>query len=330
MILVTGAAGYIGSILTEKLVNFGYKVIALDNLSRGHRSSVHKDAIFVHADIGDRSALNAIFQDYKIDAVMHLAAYTEVDQSFEDPYRFFHNNVTCGLFLLDCMIHNGVNQLIFSSSAAVYGEPSIIPVTEKTHVNPINPYGEYKLVFEKILHWFHVAKDLNSICLRYFNVAGASKNLGEDHKPASTLIAVVINVAMGGAEYLPVFGNDYDTIDGTCIRDYIHVLDIVDAHIKALEYLNINKDYKIFNLGNGDGYSVLEVVEAARKITGKPIPIKIHARRQGDPTNVVAASNLAEKDLLWKPQHPTIESIIESAWIWQNQHPGGYDDIQVS
>ncbi|MCX6005495.1 MAG: UDP-glucose 4-epimerase GalE [Chloroflexi bacterium] len=326
MILVTGAAGYIGSILTEKLINSSCQVIALDNLSRGHRSAVHQDAIFIEADIGDQSRINNLFQNYKIDAVMHLAADTEVERSFIDPYRFFYNNVSCGINLLDCMLKNNVDTFIFSSSAAVYGEPVEIPVSEGTPTNPINPYGETKLMFEKILYWFNRTKSLNSICLRYFNVAGASAHLGEDHKPASTLVAAIINVAIGNQEYLPVFGNDYDTDDGTCIRDFIHVADIADAHIKALHYLQTNKGYNIFNLGNGDGYSVMQVVEAARKITGKSIPVKICPRRPGDPGKVISTARLAVSELHWKPSFPKIESLIESAWLWQNQHPHGYDD----
>ncbi|MDD5311781.1 MAG: UDP-glucose 4-epimerase GalE [Dehalococcoidia bacterium] len=327
MILVTGAAGYIGSILTEKLIDSGYQVVALDNLSKGHRSAVHKDAVFVKADIGDRPAINGLFQNYTIDAVMHLAADTEVERSFAEPYHFFFNNVASPLNLLDCMLSNNVGTFIFSSSAAVYGEPAEIPVSEVTPTCPINPYGETKLMFEKILHWFSRTKSLNSVALRYFNVAGASACLGEDHKPASTLIAAIIDVATGNRDFLPVFGNDYDTKDGTCIRDFIHVVDIADAHIKALQYLQSKKGFHIFNLGNGDGYSVMEVIEAARKVTGKSIPVKLCPRRPGDPVNVISSASLARSELHWKPSFPKIENLIESAWIWQNQHPQGYNDF---
>jgi len=324
MILVTGAAGYIGSILTEKLIDSGYQVVALDNLSRGHRSAVHKDATFIEADVGNQSAINKIFQKYKIDAVMHLAADTEVERSFADPYQFFFNNVASPLNLLDCMLKNNVDTFIFSSSAAVYGEPAEIPVSEATPTYPINPYGESKLIFEKILHWFSSTKSLNAIALRYFNVAGASAWFGEDHKPASTLVAAIINVAMSNQDSLPVFGNDYDTRDGTCIRDFIHVVDIANAHIKALQYLRSNKGFHIFNLGNGDGYSVMEVIEAARRVTGKSIPVKLCPRRPGDPANVISSARLAAIELNWEPLFPKIESLIESAWAWQNRHPQGY------
>ncbi len=326
MILVTGAAGYIGSILSEILIDGDYKVIAFDNLSKGHRAAVSDKAVFIHADVGDYQAVRNIFKSYDIEAVIHLAADTEVETSFKDPVRFFRNNVACGINLVQCMLEHQVKKLIFSSSAAVYGEPAHVPVSENTPVLPINPYGESKLMFEKFLYWCSQAAGLSSVCLRYFNVAGASELRGENHQPPSTLIAVVISVAAGKRDYLPIYGNDYATPDGTCIRDYIHVLDIAEAHVRALKYLGSQKGCFIFNVGNGAGYSVKEVVESARKITGKPIDVKILPRRPGDPANVIADSHKAQSELKWKPGHPDLDSIIGSAWAWQTRHPDGYSE----
>ena len=265
-ILVTGGAGYIGSVLNEALVAQGHRVIVIDNLARGHRAAVVPEAVFIRADLGDRNDLEDVFKRHRVDAVMHLAADTSVEYSMADPGRFFQNNITCGLNLLECMVHYGVEKLVFSSSAAVYGEPEELPVTEAAPLRPVNAYGESKLMFERVLYWYSKAHGLRSISLRYFNVAGANGRFGV-HNPETNLIPIVIRVAAGQAESIPVFGTDYDSRDGTCIRDYIHVLDIARAHALALDRIEQNAGSGIYNLGNGTGYSVMEVIKTARKVT---------------------------------------------------------------
>lgn len=325
-ILVTGGAGYIGSVLTEELVGQGYDVIILDNLTRGHREAVVPEAAFIQADLGDRGALEDTFQDHTIDAVMHLAADISIEESMAEPGRFFRNNVACGIGLLECMTRHGVRKIIFSSSAAVYGQPEETPVSETTPALPINAYGESKLIFEQVLKWYARAGVLRGISLRYFNVAGASKRFGCAHKPLTNLIPRVMEVALGQTEYLPVFGTDYDTKDGTCIRDYIHVLDIAQAHILALQHLEQEPVTEVYNLGNGEGYSVNEVIEMARRVTGAEIPVKVHPRRPGDPAKIVASSAKAREELGWIPGHSGLESIVKSAWEWKRGHPYGYND----
>jgi len=325
-VLVTGGAGYIGSVLVERLVEEGYRVVVLDNLKRGHRAAIAPEATFVKADLGDRGVLDEIFRRYRIEAVMHLAADTSVEHSMSEPGAFLHNNVVCGMTLLDCMLRHGVNKLIFSSSAAVYGEPEEVPVSENAPARPINAYGESKLIFERILFWYGQAYGLKSVSLRYFNAAGASERFGEDHNPETQLVPNVLKVALGQKDRLHVFGADYNTRDGTCIRDYIHVMDIAKAHILVLKHLDDGEVSKVYNLGNDTGYSVLEVVEAARKVTGASIPIAIQPRRRGDPAMLVASSVLARQELGWQPDYPDIEAIVESAWRWQKEHPHGYGD----
>lgn len=324
-ILVTGGAGYIGSILTEELVAQGHDVIVLDNLIQGHRVAVVPEATFTQADLGDREVLEDIFDHHSVEAVMHLAADSLVEYSMSEPGRFFWNNVACGINLLECMLKHAVKKLVFSSSAAVYGQPQEVPITESTPVSPINAYGETKAMFERILHWYGQAYHLKSISLRYFNVAGASKRFGEVHNPETHLIPNIIKVALGQRDYIPIFGIDYDTKDGGCVRDYIHVLDVTRAHILALNHLEEGAGSRTYNLGNGEGYSVIEVIETARKITGAKIPVKVHPRRLGDPAKLVASPQLADLDLGWKPLYPKLESIIESAWQWQKEHPKGYN-----
>ena len=316
-ILVTGGAGYIGSVLTEELVAQGHGVIVLDDLRQGHRSAIVPEAIFIEEDLCDQETLENVFQRHSIGAVMHLAAEVSVEQSMTEPGRFFCNNVVYGINLLECMLKHGVKRLVFSSSASVYGQATEAPITEASPVSPINAYGESKIMFERILHWYGKAYGLSSISLRYFNVAGASKRFGEDQHPTTRLIPNIILVALGQQEHLSVFGTDYNTKDGTCVRDYIHVLDIARAHILALDYLEGNAGSKAYNLGNGEGYTVSEVIETARKITGATIPVKVCPRRSGDPAKLVASSDLAEVDIGWKPQYPELKSIIESAWEWQ-------------
>ena len=323
-ILVTGGAGYIGSILTEELLAQGHRVLVLDNLRRGHHAAVAPGAIFLRADLGDSTALDDIFQQHPIEAVMHLAACTSVGQSMTEPGLFFWNNLACGINLIEHMLKHGVKKIISSSTAAVYGEPKELPITENSPTNPVNAYGESKLMFERILGWYSKAYGLESTSLRYFNVAGASKRFGSDHDPETNLIPNVIKVALEHTEHLPVFGTDYNTKDGTCVRDYIHVLDIARAHILALNHLGQNPESQVYNLGNGEGFSVMEVIEAARRITGAAIPIKICPRRAGDPEKLVASCALAKASIGWEPLYPELEDIIDSAWQWQKKHPQGY------
>ncbi len=352
-ILVTGGAGYVGSVVAEELLKKDYQVLVLDNLQQGHKQAVPEGAEFVFANICDDDRLNEVFHHYSLNAVMHLAAESTVDYSVTDPGRYFWNNVAGGLHLLEIMRRHQVDKLIFSSSAAVYGEPRTIPIEESHPGIPVNAYGESKLMFERILDWYGRAYGLKYISLRYFNAAGASKLLGEDHRPETHLIPNVLKVALRtsdlglGLRYqsptpLPrytgikepgivsIFGNNYPTKDGSCIRDYIHVMDIAHAHILALKSLqsSVHRSQhavtNTYNLGNGEGYSVLEVIETAKKITGINIPIKICARRPGDPAVLVASANLAKTELGWKPQFPKLETILESAWMWMKEHPEGY------
>ena len=323
-ILVTGAAGYIGSVVTEELAKEGNFVVALDNLQQGHRQAVSPEAEFVQGDLANSEELKHIFHKYQIDAVVHLAAESIVPHSITNPGKFFQTNVTYGINLLDTMLKHEVNRLIFSSTAAVYGEPEEVPINESQPEKPVNPYGESKLMFERVLHWYGLAYGLKSISLRYFNAAGAGKHFGEDHSPETHLIPNILKVALGQLDEIPVFGNNYPTQDGSCIRDYIHVKDIARAHILALKYLEKNINSRVYNLGNNKGYSVLEVIETARKITGAGIPATIYPPRQGDPAILVANSELAKSELGWQPECSDLESIIESAWQWQKKHPHGY------
>lgn len=322
-VLVTGGAGYVGSIVAEELLKEGYKVIIVDNLQQGHQEAVLPEVEFIRADIGNFKALDEAFQRFRIDAVMHMAAETVVEYSMTAPGRYFQNNVVGGLNLLEVMLMHNVHRLVFSSSAAVYGEPKTIPIEEDHPKAPTNAYGESKLMFERILQWYGTAYGLKFISLRYFNAAGASLRLGEDHCPETHLIPNVLRVALGQASEVPIFGEDYPTKDGSCVRDYVHVLDIARAHILALNKLD-DLSGKVCNLGNGHGYSVNEVLEVARRVTGAEIGKKACARRQGDPAVLVASSELAKSELGWEPKYPRLESIIESAWEWMRMHPNGY------
>jgi UDP-glucose 4-epimerase len=323
-ILVTGAAGYIGSVITEKLISKGNHVLALDNLTQGHKEAVVPQAEFIYADLVDIQQLEQIFVNHRIDAVMHLAANTLIGQSMKEPAKYFQNNVFCGVNLLNIMIKYNVLKLIFSSSCAIYGEPEQTPISESQFPKPINPYGESKLVFEKILYWYAQAYDLCSISLRYFNAAGATERLGEDHDPETHLIPNALNVALKQIDHIPVFGIDYPTKDGSCIRDYIHVADIAKAHILALEYLGTQPQSKAYNLGHGKGYSVLEVIETVKRVSNTEMPVSIMSRRNGDPAILVASSDRARKELGWQPDYPDMERIVASAWEWKKKHPGGY------
>jgi len=322
-ILVTGAAGYIGSIVTERLLADGHDVIALDNLQQGHREALNSETHFIRADLGDLATLDDVFSHHQIDAVMHLAAECIVKYSMTDPKRYFHTNVVCGINLLNTMLKYGVDKLIFSSSAAVYGKPRSILITESTPEIPVNAYGGSKLMFETILRWYGLAYKLKSISLRYFNAAGASKHHGEHHEPETHLIPTVLKVALRKAPYVPIFGTDYETKDGTCIRDYVHVLDIANAHLQALNKID-SLGTKAYNLGSGRGYSVLEVVNTAKRVTGTDIPIASNPPRAGDPPVLLASSELAKAELSWEPEYPDLADIIASAWRWQNKFPNGY------
>jgi UDP-glucose 4-epimerase len=322
-ILVTGAAGYVGSVVSEHLVAEGHHVVALDNLQQGHRQALASEAHFVNADLGDVAVLDDVFSHYQIEAVMHFAASSIVAQSMADPQGYFRNNVVCGLNLLNSMVQHHVNKIVFSSSAAAYGNPDHIPITEDAPLAPVNPYGESKVIFEKILKWYGAAYGLNSISLRYFNAAGATSLHGEHHEPETHLIPNVLKVALGKAHHVSVFGADYKTEDGTCIRDYVHVVDIADAHLKALSNID-GAGTRAYNLGSERGYSVLEVVRTAERVTTIRIPIVFEPPRTGDPPVLVASSKLARKELGWNPRYSQLEDIVKSAWDWQSKFPGGY------
>ena len=323
-VLVTGAAGYIGSVVTEVLLHNGHRVLALDNLQQGHRAAVNPAAVFIQADLSYPEMLSDIFKKHDIDAVAHLAAETLVEYSMTDPRRFFQANVLCGMNLIDAMLESNIYRLVFSSTAAVYGEPDRIPIYENDVTKPVNAYGESKLIFERILDWYGRAYGLKCISLRYFNAAGASDYYGEHHEPETHLIPNVLDVALGRKDHVQIFGDDNDTKDGTCIRDYIHVLDIAEAHHLALQKLDVVKVNKAYNLGNGNGYSVKQLVEMAMKVTEVDIPIEVIPRRVGDPAVLVANAELIKTELGWKPKYCDLEEIIGSAWQWQSKHPHGY------
>lgn len=318
-VLVTGGAGYVGSVVAEGLLRAGHAVTILDNLQQGHREAVPEGACFIKADFCRPEDLDAAFRQSSLDAVMHMAGETIVEYSTTDPKRYFQTNIIGGINLLDAMLRHNVNRIVFSSSAAVYGEPLTAPIEENHPKNPINSYGLTKLMYEQIMEWYGKAYGLRHVSLRYFNAAGATDRLGEDHGPETHLIPNVLKAALAGTP-VPVFGTDYPTRDGSCIRDYVHVLDIAAAHIMALEKLDAVKA-GAYNLGNGQGYSVLEVVQAARKVTGIDIPAKLSPRRAGDPAVLVASSDRAKSELAWKPQFPKLEGIMESAWGWMKAHP---------
>ncbi|MFC1950984.1 UDP-glucose 4-epimerase GalE [Chloroflexota bacterium] len=323
-ILVTGAAGYIGSIVTEVLLNNGCYVIGLDNLQQGHSDAVSAVNDFVEADLCDRDLLDDIFKKNNISTVIHMAADTAVEHSMSDPRRFFYTNVVCGINLLDSMLKYGVGKIVFSSTAAVYGVPERVPIVESDVTKPLNAYGESKLMLERILRWYSYAYGQKYISLRYFNAAGASESYGEHHVPETHLIPNVLNVASEQKDCVQIFGTDYNTEDGTCVRDYIHVSDIAEAHLLALRKLDEGSESKTYNLGNGDGYSVKQIVDAARKVTGLDIVVQEGPRRSGDPAILIADSGLIRRELGWQPKHPDLEDIITSAWKWHQSHPNGY------
>lgn len=323
-LLVTGGAGYIGSICVELLLNEGHEVVVVDNLQEGHKEAVIDGAVFYEGDFGRRDLLQEIFQAHEIDGVIHFAAETTIAFSMTDPGLYFHNNLVNGITLLDLMREFDCKRMIFSSTAATFGEPQYTPIDEKHPQKPINAYGESKLMFEKVLDWYHQAYGLEFNSFRYFNAAGASERLGEAHRHESHLIPVIIQVILGQRENMRIFGNDYPTKDGTCIRDYVHVIDLAEAHIKALENIDRHPNEK-YNLGNGQGFSNLEVLRTVESVTREKVPFDFAPRRPGDPAVLVASSHLARQDIGWNPRFQDLETIVASAWEWHKAHPNGYD-----
>ncbi|MBE4910547.1 UDP-glucose 4-epimerase GalE [Bacillus luteolus] len=326
-VLVCGGAGYIGSHAVADLIAKGKEVVVVDNLQTGHKEAVVGSAKMYIGDLRDQKFLESVFSENEIEAVMHFAADSLVGESMSDPLKYYENNVYGTLCLLKAMNNHDVRKIVFSSTAATYGDPVEIPIVETTPTTPTNPYGETKLAVEKMMKWSEQAYGMKYVILRYFNVAGAhlEMDIGEDHSPETHLIPLVLQVALGQREKIMIFGDDYETHDGTCIRDYIHVTDLVAAHILAMERLRNKGESGIYNLGNGNGYSVKEVIETARKVTGIDIPAEVAPRRQGDPAKLVASSAKAEQELGWKPRFVSIEQMIESAWKWHSTHPKGYD-----
>jgi UDP-glucose 4-epimerase len=317
-ILVTGGAGYVGGTVATVLMQAGHTVTVLDNLCHSKRHELPAGAAFVQADIADRARVEDLLRELKPDGVLHFAALIEAGESMQKPEIYFRNNTASTLALLEAMLATGTNKLVFSSTAAVYGEPRSTPIEETAALAPTNAYGESKLMVEQMLTWFHRIHGLRYASLRYFNVAGALPHRGEAHEPETHIIPLILDVALGRREKIFIFGEDYDTPDGTCIRDYIHVLDLADAHILALSALE-RESRMIYNLGNGSGFSVKQVVEAARRVTGHAIPVEIKPRRPGDPARLVASSAQAQANLGWKPKHPELDDILASAWAWHQQ-----------
>ena len=322
-ILVAGGAGYIGSVCTEYLLDHGFRVTVLDALITGHRAAVDPrvDA-FVEMDLADRDGLLKLFRDNEFDAVMHFAAFSLVGESMQDPGKYFRNNLANAINLADAAVAGKVKKFVFSSTAATFGEPEEVPIAETAPQKPINPYGESKLAFEKVLSWYWKIHGLSYTALRYFNAAGASTNYGEDHHPETHLIPIILQVAAGKRDRIKVFGDDYDTPDGSCIRDYIHVADLAQAHMLALNAPGSGH----YNLGTGNGLSVFEIIASARRVTGHPIPVEIAPRRAGDPPRLIADSTRARRELGWKPEFENADAIIESVWKWMQKYPDGYSD----
>ena len=325
-ILVLGGAGYIGSHTVYELIDTGENVVIVDNLLTGFRKAVHPEAKFYQGDIRDRAFMDSVFEKEDIDGVIHFAASSQVEESMKDPLKYYSNNLCGTEVLLESMVAHGIDKIVFSSTAATYGEPESIPILETDPTVPTNCYGETKLSMEKMFHWTSIAHNLRYVSLRYFNACGAHPNgkIGEAHNPETHLIPLILQVPNHQREYISIFGTDYDTKDGTCVRDYIHVNDLAQAHILAMNYLRNGGKSDIFNLGNGVGFTVKEVVETAREVTGHPIPAKKEARRAGDPSTLIASSGRAKSILGWKPQYADLRVIIETAWKWHQAHPHGY------
>ena len=325
-ILITGGAGYIGSHTVKYFQKQNEEIIVVDNMQSGHEPSIEVDHLY-KIDIRNKEELDKVFKNHNIEAVIHFAANSLVGESMEKPYEYYHNNVYGMLCLLDVMKENNVNKIVFSSTAATYGEPKSIPIMESDETSPTNIYGETKLAMEKMMKWFDQAYGTRYVSLRYFNAAGAyvTGEIGEDHHSETHLIPLILQVPLGKRDKIYMFGDDYPTEDGTCVRDYIHVMDLASAHYKALEYLRKENDSDIFNLGNGNGYSVKQVIETTRKVTGHPIPAEVKERRVGDPATLIASSEKAKSVLGWKPEFDSLEKIIEDAWKWHKSNPNGYE-----
>jgi UDP-glucose 4-epimerase len=324
-ILVTGGAGYIGSITSAELLQAGHRVVIFDNLYQGHRAAVPPDADFIQGDLADPRAVTQIFTDHPdIDGIMHFASYTLVGESMQQPLKYLRDNVSNAINLLTAATEHGVQRFILSSTANLFDDPQRMPIDEEERIVPGSPYGESKYMIERLLHWFHRIYGLRYACLRYFNAAGDTTERGEDHDPETHLIPLVLQVALDQREHITVFGDDYPTPDGTCVRDYIHIVDLAQAHILAMQALD-DLGIRHYNLGNGTGFSVLQVIETARQITGHPIPHIIGPRRPGDPATLVASSERIRRELHWQPRYPSLEAIIGSAWEWHRAHPHGYE-----
>ncbi len=321
-VFVTGGAGYIGSVCVEALLDAGHQVTVFDNLTEGHRSAVDERALFVLGDLSDPSALSKAMQHARAEAVLHFAASALVGESMRNPSKYFRNNVANGLNLIEAAVSNEVRKFVFSSTCATYGPPDRIPMTEDLPQHPINPYGESKLMFESMLRWYHEIHGLEFVAFRYFNAAGATHARGEHHRIETHLIPNVLRVALGQSPFAELYGTDYPTLDGTCVRDYIHVLDLAQAHILGMQPGACG----FFNLGNGEGYSVREVVDVCRQISGKEIPVIEKPRRPGDPPRLVAGAAKARESFGWQPKFPKLEDIVASAWEWHGNHPRGYPD----
>jgi UDP-glucose 4-epimerase len=322
-VLVTGGAGYIGGVVVAQLLQRAYDVVVLDDLSNGCRAAVPEGARLAVGDVGDRAALDRLFREYSFDAVMHFAAFIEAGESMKFPAKYFRNNTANALTLLDAVTTHKVPRFVFSSTAALYGTPERTPIEETDTLRPTNTYGETKLLVERMLEWFNRIHGLRYACLRYFNAAGAAGTQGEDHHPESHLIPLTLQVALGQRKELSIYGTDYPTADGTCVRDYVHVSDLASAHVLVLQALK-EKDKLIYNLGNGHGFSVREVIETARRVTGQAIPALETPRRPGDPAVLVASAEKIKKELGWQPEYASLEAIVRSAWDWRRAHPAGY------
>jgi UDP-glucose 4-epimerase len=326
-VLVTGGAGYIGSHTVAALLERGEEVVVVDSLAQGHRAAVLGGTLHV-GDIRDAAFLDSVFKAHSIDAVVHFAANSLVGESMQQPAKYYHNNVYGTLCLLEKMNEYGVKRIVFSSTAATYGEPESVPIREDDRTLPTNTYGETKLAMEKMMKWFDVAHGVKSISLRYFNAAGAheSGKIGEDHNPETHLIPLILEVPLGKRPHVSIYGDDYPTDDGTCIRDYLHVSDLADAHLLAVDRLCAGKESAIYNLGSGNGFSVKQMIETARRVTGHPIPAQVTPRRAGDPAVLIASSDKAKRELGWTPKRDNLDTIVESAWNWHKNHPNGYEE----
>ena len=323
-VLVTGGAGYIGSVTVEQLIGAGEKVVVFDNLHQGHWAAVHPEAVFVQGDLADKTAVSALLHEHRPDGIMHFASHTLVGESVEKPFLYLRDNVVNALNLLESAVAVGVKRFILSSTANLFEKPERMPIDENERIIPGSPYGESKYMIERLLHWMDELYGLKYACLRYFNACGATETRGEHHDPETHLIPLVLQVALGQREKITIFGDDYNTPDGTCVRDYIHVIDLAQAHILALR--DLHNGSRKYNLGNGRGYSIKQVIETARQVTGHPIPAEIGPRRPGDPAVLIASSETINHDLGWQPRYPQLTQIIETAWNWHVANPQGYED----